>query len=78
MVSCTMIVKYNIIWEIERGHARPHASSAGLPMWGVWCKTLVGGFSLGEWEPLCPRPTLPEAACNTAGGLGGAVSQSEI
>ena len=41
---------------------------------GVWCKTLVGGFSLGEWEPLCPRPTLPEAACNTAGGLGGAVS----
>ena len=52
--------------------------SAGLPMWGAWCKTLVGGFSLGEWEPLCPRPTLPEAACNTAGGLGGAVSQSEI
>ena len=49
-------------------------SSAGLPMWGAWCKTLVGGFSLGEWEPLCPRPTLPEAACNTAGGLGGAVS----
>ena len=48
--------------------------SAGLPMWGAWCKTLVGGFSLGEWEPLCPRPTLPEAACNTAGGLGGAVS----
>ena len=43
-------------------------------MWGAWCKTLVGGFSLGEWEPLCPRPTLPEAACNTAGGLGGAVS----
>ena len=49
-------------------------ASAGLPMWGAWCKTLVGGFSLGEWEPLCPRPTLPEAACNTAGGLGGAVS----
>ena len=43
-------------------------------MWGAWCKTLVGGFSLGEWEPLCPRPTLPGAACNTAGGLGGAVS----
>ena len=43
-------------------------------MWGAWCKTLVGGFSLGEWEPLCPRPTLPEAACNAAGGLGGAVS----
>ena len=43
-------------------------------MWGAWCKTLVGGFSLGEWEPLCPRPTLPEAACNTAGVLGGAVS----
>ena len=43
-------------------------------MWGAWCKTLVGGFSLGEWEPLCPRPTLPKAACNTAGGLGGAVS----
>ena len=50
------------------------ALSAGLPMWGAWCKTLVRGFSLGEWEPLCPRPTLPEAACNTAGGLGGAVS----
>ena len=43
-------------------------------MWGAWCKTLVGGFSLGEWEPLSPRPTLPVAACNTAGGLGGAVS----
>ena len=52
----------------------PPLPSAGLPMWGAWCKTLVGGFSLGEWEPLCPRPTLPEAACNTAGGLGGAVS----
>ena len=69
---CTFSGTQVRIAEIER--LQSVKTSTGLPMWGAWCKTLVGGFSLGEWEPLCPRPTLPEAACNTAGGLGGAVS----